>query len=145
MRTLTQRLAVGMSTSFEVIEAAHCGMAVLGLSLITNEGIAPGDVKIPPTHAEVLTATEAATQGMQALVATIVGLMKVDHLPVPTAAAHFTQDATPLKGAVAKLASPLPAMTLDASSLASVAAVAVTVGALAGALAAIFTLKALSK
>ena len=37
--------AVGMSTVPEVIAAAHAGMAVLGLSLITNQCRCVGNVK----------------------------------------------------------------------------------------------------
>jgi purine-nucleoside phosphorylase len=53
--------AVGMSTAPEVVAAAHAGMPALGLSLITNRCLGPGDDSLPlPTHEEVLEATAAA-------------------------------------------------------------------------------------
>ena len=43
-----------------VIVAAHAGMTVLGLSLITNRCVAPDDTEtVPPTHEEVLEVTNA--------------------------------------------------------------------------------------
>lgn len=46
--------AVGMSTVSEVSVAAHCGLRVLGLSLITNACLGPGDDAPAPSHEEVL-------------------------------------------------------------------------------------------
>lgn len=51
--------AVGMSTVPEVIVAAHCGLRILGLSLITNKVLFPGDDGVPPNHEEVLEAVQA--------------------------------------------------------------------------------------
>lgn len=77
--------AVGMSTAFEVLEAAHAGMQVLGLSLITNECVAPGDDKIPPVHEEVLLVAEQAKTGFTALVKKVVNSMDTAPFPVPKA------------------------------------------------------------
>lgn len=50
--------AVGMSTAPEVIEAAHCGMEVLGFSLLSN--MAAGMLPQPLSEEEVLEAGQAA-------------------------------------------------------------------------------------
>lgn len=61
--------SVGMSTTPEVITASHCGMEVLGLSLITNICLRPGDMVTPiPSHEEVLAATKERTKDMETLV-----------------------------------------------------------------------------
>ncbi len=58
--------AVGMSTAPEVIAAGHCGMEVLGLSLLSN--MAAGILDQPLTEEEVLEAAEAAKDRFSALV-----------------------------------------------------------------------------
>lgn len=64
-------------------------MAVLGLSLITNKCVAPGDATTPPTHEEVLSVTDARAHDLQKLVATLVGRLDTASLPAPAAAAAF--------------------------------------------------------
>ena len=58
--------AVGMSTAPEVIAASHCGMEVLGFSLLSN--MAAGILPQPLTEEEVLQAGEAARGRFSALV-----------------------------------------------------------------------------
>ena len=58
--------AVGMSTAPEVIAAGHCGMEVLGLSLLSN--MAAGILDQPLSEEEVLAAGQAAQGKFSALV-----------------------------------------------------------------------------
>ena len=66
--------AVGMSTAPEVIVAAHCGMEVLGLTLLSN--MAAGILDQPLSEQEVLDATEAAREKFSALVRACLGKMQ---------------------------------------------------------------------
>ena len=58
--------AVGMSTAPEVILAGHCGMEVLGLTLLSN--MAAGILDQPLSEQEVLDAAEAAREKFSGLV-----------------------------------------------------------------------------
>ena len=58
--------AVGMSTAPEVIVAAHCGMEVLGVTLMSN--MAAGILDQPLSEEEVLEAAAAARERFSALV-----------------------------------------------------------------------------
>ena len=58
--------AVGMSTVPEVIVAGHCGMEVLGFTLVSN--MAAGVLPQPLSEQEVLDAAEAAREKFSALV-----------------------------------------------------------------------------
>ncbi|KAI9227985.1 MAG: purine nucleoside phosphorylase-like protein [Piptocephalis tieghemiana] len=70
---------VGMSTVPEVIAAAHCGMAVLGISLITNKvamGTNPSaTLGNPANHEEVLAASAARAIHLTQWVKQIVALL----------------------------------------------------------------------
>ena len=58
--------AVGMSTAPEVIVAGHCGMEVLGLTLLSN--MAAGILDQPLSEQEVLQAGEAAREKFSGLI-----------------------------------------------------------------------------
>mgnify|MGYP002512115195 CR=1 FL=1 len=58
--------AVGMSTAPEVVVAAHCGMEVLGLTLLSN--MAAGILDQPLSEQEVLDAAAAAREKFSGLV-----------------------------------------------------------------------------
>jgi purine-nucleoside phosphorylase len=60
---------VGMSTTIEAIAARHCGLEVLGVSLVTN--LAAGISPTPLSHAEVLEAGQAAGPRISSLLADI--------------------------------------------------------------------------
>ncbi|XP_071313792.1 purine nucleoside phosphorylase 6 [Trachinotus anak] len=60
--------AVGMSTVPEVVVARHCGLRVLGLSLITNKVVTDYDSTEKANHQEVLRTTELRTEDLQRLV-----------------------------------------------------------------------------
>jgi purine-nucleoside phosphorylase len=84
--------AVGMSTVPEVLVAAHSGITVLGLSLITNQCLAPGDKRTPPSHEEVLESTKHRAEDMQGFVADIVQAVPsafLESLPTPKAHSLF--------------------------------------------------------
>jgi len=63
--------AVGMSTAPEVIAAAHCGMEVLGLPLLSN--MAAGILDQPLSEQEVLDAAEAAREKFSGLIRACLG------------------------------------------------------------------------
>lgn len=64
--------AVGMSTVPEVVVARHCGLRVLGLSLITNMVVTNYDSKEKANHTEVLENTSRRTSDLQKLVSNLI-------------------------------------------------------------------------
>jgi purine-nucleoside phosphorylase len=62
--------SVGMSTVPEIVVARHCGMKILGLSLITNKVICDKKEKDMPhaTHEEVLEAVEISGKHVEAII-----------------------------------------------------------------------------
>ncbi|CAL8292978.1 unnamed protein product [Boreogadus saida] len=67
---------VGMSTALEVVVARHCGLRVLGFSLITNMVVTEYDSKQRANHAEVLETTRMRTQVLEGLVTKIVAKIR---------------------------------------------------------------------
>ncbi|XP_072550988.1 purine nucleoside phosphorylase 6 [Salminus brasiliensis] len=67
--------AVGMSTVPEVIVARHCGLRVLGLSLITNKVVCDYDSQEHANHEEVLEIGHMRTIDFQRLVSHVVAKM----------------------------------------------------------------------
>lgn len=63
---------MGMSTIPEVIAAKHCGMKILGLSLITNVVVATKEQKVHASHAEVLQAVESSGKHVEAIVREVI-------------------------------------------------------------------------
>uniref|UniRef100_A0A3Q3XMV2 Purine nucleoside phosphorylase n=1 Tax=Mola mola TaxID=94237 RepID=A0A3Q3XMV2_MOLML len=64
--------AVGMSTVPEVVVARHCGLRVLGLSLITNKVVTDYDSNDKANHEEVLRTTQKRTQDLQKLISHLI-------------------------------------------------------------------------
>lgn len=72
--------AVGMSTVPEVAVARHCGIRVLGLSLITNSVRLPGDTGPVASHEEVLETVELRGEQIQQLVRAVISKLDKDSL-----------------------------------------------------------------
>ena len=64
--------STGMSTAPEVVVARHCGLRVLGLSLITNMVVTEYESKQKANHDEVLETTRLRSKVLQSLVTKIV-------------------------------------------------------------------------
>lgn len=67
--------AVGMSTVPEVVVARHCGLRVLGLSLITNKVVIDYDSEEKANHEEVLRTTQLRTEDLQRLISHLIAKM----------------------------------------------------------------------
>ncbi|XP_071613273.1 purine nucleoside phosphorylase isoform X1 [Heliangelus exortis] len=65
--------AVGMSTVPEVTVARHCGLRVLGLSLITNKVVLSYNSQEKANHEEVLHVSVVRAEALQKLVAHLLG------------------------------------------------------------------------
>lgn len=72
--------AVGMSTIHEVIVAQHCGLKVIGLSLITNRCVSDWESKDEANHAEVVEVGKRRAKDLERLVGHIVETLKKDVL-----------------------------------------------------------------
>ena len=72
-------VSIGMSTALEVVVARHCGLRVLGFSLITNKVVmSDDDSTLKANHAEVLVACNNRAQDLQGLVRGILAQMPLD-------------------------------------------------------------------
>ncbi|XP_049662503.1 purine nucleoside phosphorylase isoform X2 [Accipiter gentilis] len=65
--------AVGMSTVPEVIVARHCGLRVLGISLITNKAVMNYNSQEKANHEEVLRISVVRAEALQKLVTHLIG------------------------------------------------------------------------
>lgn len=68
--------AVGMSTTPEVVMAAHCGIQVLGFSLISNRCRDPEDAGPAPTHGEVLESTDFRKPDLMRMMPVLIGKVR---------------------------------------------------------------------
>eukprot|EP00808_Paulinella_micropora_P005506 g5715.t1 len=86
-----------MSTVFELLEASKCGLKVLGLALVTNECLGPGDAKMnKPTHEEVLSSVNKTQNDMLRLVTEVITTMDLTGYNVSCAYESFKATGTGL-------------------------------------------------
>lgn len=62
----------GMSTVPEVIVARHCGLRVLGMSLVTNKAVMDYNTEAIASHEEVLQAGKDSAKFLEKLVSLLV-------------------------------------------------------------------------
>jgi len=72
--------SVGMSTVPEVAVARHCGMKVIGLSLITSSVRMPGDVGPVASHEEVIDTVNERAEAIQNLVKNVISKLENETL-----------------------------------------------------------------
>lgn len=72
--------AVGMSTVPEVVAAKHCGMTVVGMSLITNNVVIDYNDTNHASHEEVLAAVNTSGRNVQAIVTALVSKERIGKL-----------------------------------------------------------------
>jgi purine-nucleoside phosphorylase len=73
--------AVGMSTVPEVITARHCGMRILGFSLITNEAITEYDVEEEASHEEVVETGQRRQEDLKRFMTYLIPCIQRDLIP----------------------------------------------------------------
>ena len=106
---------VGMSTVPEIMTAKHCGMRILGLSLITNKVVLPGDSNpVHASHEEVLQTTEKRSSVLQSLVAKVISKIKVEEVEQDLAShtLHFSH----VPSTATALTTPIPKHLLELES-----------------------------
>jgi purine-nucleoside phosphorylase len=90
--------AVGMSTVMEVVAAAHAGLKVIGLSLITNAclGTHADEYNLPePNHAEVVAETKKVEKFVQSVVADFIAQVDVSARAAAPMSKRFTREQLP--------------------------------------------------
>nr|XP_015220572.1 PREDICTED: purine nucleoside phosphorylase-like isoform X2 [Lepisosteus oculatus] len=70
--------AVGMSTAPEVVSASHCGLKVLGLSLITNRVTKDYEDTESVDHGKVLGVSKMRSETLQGLVSELVAQLDIN-------------------------------------------------------------------
>jgi len=106
----------------EVQAARHAGMQVLGLSIISNNVVFPGDeAATPASHAEVLATTQARESDVQKLVEAIISRIND---PDPGVVVKTENGLSQKKGAVALVQK---VKDLDLSSLTPLQAMSVLI------------------
>lgn len=65
-------LITGMSTVHEVIVAHHCGLRVIGFSLITNKIVTDYDAENEANHQEVLEAAKTRARDFELLITNLI-------------------------------------------------------------------------
>jgi len=102
--------AVGMSTVLEVTQAAHSGIKVLGISLITNNclGTVPSEYNVgEPNHEEVQAASKMAGNFTQTVVSRWIGQVDLsDRTPSPLAGKYSREAVATMMAARASAAAP---------------------------------------
>ncbi|EGZ13369.1 hypothetical protein PHYSODRAFT_512454, partial [Phytophthora sojae] len=71
--------AVGMSTAPEAIVAAHCGLKTIGLSVITNKAVFPGEQTPAACHEEVIETIQATQNDIKAFVRDLIVAVGQQH------------------------------------------------------------------
>ncbi|XP_034023536.1 purine nucleoside phosphorylase 4a [Thalassophryne amazonica] len=72
--------AVGMSTAPEVVVAAHCGLRVFGISLITNKVLKSYEDSDLVNHESVLEVGRLRASTLQQLVMELIGRMEINNI-----------------------------------------------------------------
>ncbi|XP_077154237.1 purine nucleoside phosphorylase isoform X2 [Ranitomeya variabilis] len=71
--------AVGMSTVPEVIVARHCGLKVLGISLITNKAVMDYNSEVTANHEEVLQAGKDSARFLEKMVTLLLKRLELNN------------------------------------------------------------------